>query len=66
MKAWDISENTDVSWIFAKTGHHGGPMDGVGGCIKKVVKDTSLYNPDGAYIIYVIYINLCNPKRLTY
>ena len=49
MKAWDISENTDVSWIFAKTGHHGGPMDGVGGCIKKVVKDK-------VYIIQMVLI----------
>ena len=39
MKAWAVSQNIDVSWVFTETGHGKGPMDGVGGGIKRVVKD---------------------------
>ena len=26
MKAWAVSQNTGVSWVFTKTGHDKGPM----------------------------------------
>ena len=46
MKAWAVSQNVDVSWVFTETGHGKGPMDGIGGGIKRVVKDTISYNPN--------------------
>ena len=47
MKAWAVSQNIDVSWVFMETGYGKGPTDGVGGGIKRVVKDTISYNPNG-------------------
>ena len=46
MKAWAVSNKIDVSWVFTETGHGKGPMDGVGGCIKRVIKDTISYHPN--------------------
>ena len=36
-----------MTWVFTESGHSKGPMDGVGGGIKRVVKDTIAYNPNG-------------------
>ena len=47
MKAWAVSQNINVSWVFMETGHGKGPMDGIGGGIKMVVKDTISYNLNG-------------------
>ena len=40
--AWAVSTGIDAIWVFTENGHGKGPMDGVGGAIKRVCKDTSV------------------------
>ena len=40
--AWAVSAGIDATWVFTENGHGKGPMDGLGGAIKRVCKDTSV------------------------
>ena len=45
-KKWAIDNSIELYWIFTETGHGKGPMDGVGGSIKNMIKDTLAYHPN--------------------
>lgn len=45
-KHWAIEHKIDVYWVFTESGHGKGPMDGIGGRIKSIIKDTIAYRPD--------------------
>ena len=47
MKACAVMNDINLTWVFTETGHGKGPMDGVGGSLKKVIKDTIAYHPNG-------------------
>ena len=45
-KKYAEEHNCEVVWVFTEAGHGKGPMDGVGGALKKRIDDVIAYRPN--------------------